>query len=1590
MPFFSSFLSKKALEALSRVGVGDGATVGDVVRNVPSATKDLFSPLVQDITGGPERPNVLNRTLSPALNFLSPSRQKILEDIQQQRQQTLVPSFARSEILKREKENFQFRPPTIRQSGESEADFQKRFLAQKDIDPFAVGATKRVPVLLSTTLKKLAKETSAEVIDKVLKKEAPELSTTLRNKVVPRIVKAKSPQTVEREFSKVAQQSLGITKKAPTTKTPQPLEKEAQDFIRKNPNATAEEFVEAQPKVFHGTNKQFDKFDVSKISSNTKTEGFFGKGFYFTKNQEQAKKFAERGVSQEGGLVNIKELFLDYKNPFIIDESTSLKQIQKLTETTKGIEGINGATNADNLLFIITENPSKFTENLKKLGHDGVEVKFGGDGLRDEFMVFSPEQIKTKSQITDIFNRAKGTAPKVTDNLTQQAQDFIKKNPKGTAEEFEESQRKVFHQTSPENAIKIEKEGFRVDVQGSGASDTLPIGVNTKSTTKELLIKGSGAQVEAFLPIEAKIKTFATRNEAERFFRNESKIFREADDNVNKIDKDIAKRAEEILDRPTKGKTRAEVLKETRDAESILIKGRPEMLRQAKIAKEEATRIMKEQGFDAIEIKRDIGGFGETDNLIVLDPRILKTKSQLKEAFNKAKSGVSKTSPETKIQRKAKSQPKPQSEKPKVDNRVEGIVPKETSKSSVNDSIKDGYNEVFLPDQTKFQTFRKNVEDYNIRLKEVNNKISDLLGTKEIADHLDIYARKDMLPRKTSDAIERVRKQRESFVHELVDKDIKTDDLDRYMIARHAAERNAKMKEVSGRDVDGLSGMKDADAKKILQEAPEELTAFAKKLDKILDDNLKFQVDKGLITQKEADMLKGAYKNYVPLYRDVDDSFTGIGMGTDIRGKESKRAFGSQKRVTSPIANIFYQVEKAHVRALKNEVGKTVQSIVKEHPDLKSLFKITKQQYTPRYDKNGEITRMDPKFKMADNVVGFKENGKQMFIEVADKEVAAALKNADLVQLPRFMQPLRTAVAIWSSMKTRWSPEFLITNFERDLSEALINLGVEKEILGKAGKGLRRAVVKDLFPSQNAIRKHLKYQRTNGKKGKLDSTFDEFLERGGDTGHFWVETAKKGEESLHALEKRLKGEGKDGVLNWGRDGLKLVDDINSVVELGVRFSTYKALVKKGMSKDKAIQAAADLTINFSRQGAYAPIAKSLYGFINPTVQGSSKVLRALGHGEGRKLYRNRVAMGATGLALLGYINRQMSMALDPEGDEAIPEYSKNHKLVVSIGDGKSITLWNMPYGFALFSALGSNLAEVQAGKKTFGEGMGEVGKTALTSFSPFEGDLYSLIPTMMKPVVEATSNHAWYDGPIYPKQKFTRTPKADSEVAFKNTSQTYIGIAKFLNKITGGSEGKAGLLDFHPESLNYVFDQYIGGPVTFAQQSLEAIGRGATGEFNPSKTPFVKKFYRKDEPKGFVYGTISDTLERSLKKDLSELEINRFYRAVDTGLNKEIISQDYADSVVKEFIKARYGVSGSITSEENKTKLQRMNEVDRDRLIETYSESTQKKLNRESNVESTKPTSKYQSFRQRIIDGVSSGKITEERGIELLKEAKSI
>lgn len=214
-----------------------------------------------------------------------------------------------------------------------------------------------------------------------------------------------------------------------------------------------------------------------------------------------------------------------------------------------------------------------------------------------------------------------------------------------SAEEFVNSYEQRFHQTSPESVQSIEQGGFILDKLGSGNSDVLPVGVNTKSHNRELLIQGKGAQLEVAFPKSANVKKFETRAQAESYFRMhdspEGLEYYRAYQKYNETDKkyaEILRKEDDVQNELVKQKAgRKAILEHIDKQEKIIDEWDKEGMVYSKKMQEMATKIAKNEGIDVIEIAQDAGGFGRmTDNTIILNPELLKTKSQLTDIWKKA------------------------------------------------------------------------------------------------------------------------------------------------------------------------------------------------------------------------------------------------------------------------------------------------------------------------------------------------------------------------------------------------------------------------------------------------------------------------------------------------------------------------------------------------------------------------------------------------------------------------------------------------------------------------------------------------------------------------------------------------------------------------------------------------------------------------------------------------------------------------------------------------------------------------------------------------------------------------------------------
>lgn len=127
--------------------------------------------------------------------------------------------------------------------------------------------------------------------------------------------------------------------------------------------------------LYHRTNADFNIFDADKIASAT-DEGIWGRGFYFSnKDQTHYGK-------------NLKKVYLDIKNPFIVNDFKSIEDIANYLDIVES----NFHYEHNGIIRINYSQVRQFTSQVKEKGHDGVIVEY--ENGTKEIVAFNPEQIK--------------------------------------------------------------------------------------------------------------------------------------------------------------------------------------------------------------------------------------------------------------------------------------------------------------------------------------------------------------------------------------------------------------------------------------------------------------------------------------------------------------------------------------------------------------------------------------------------------------------------------------------------------------------------------------------------------------------------------------------------------------------------------------------------------------------------------------------------------------------------------------------------------------------------------------------------------------------------------------------------------------------------------------------------------------------------------------------------------------------------------------------------------------------------------------------------------------------------------------------
>ncbi|MDK1039265.1 MAG: hypothetical protein QGD91_10185, partial [Actinomycetota bacterium] len=575
---------------------------------------------------------------------------------------------------------------------------------------------------------------------------------------------------------------------------------------------------------------------------------------------------------------------------------------------------------------------------------------------------------------------------------------------------------------------------------------------------------------------------------------------------------------------------------------------------------------------------------------------------------------------------------------------------------------------------------------WNFLVYKAQDKFIDLLNVQKaielqtgrpIDDDLDAYLAEELFHGKVKSRVDRFEKERIRPLIDAIDEsDYTWDEVEWFLYARHAPEANAALYKINKAtpamvkeyeqdledayddatraaaqtkyraavakrleekpELKALSGMSNEDAALAMETMQDkgdvsQLEAIAKQVDAMTALNRQIMVDEGLETQETIDAWENAYQYYVPLKGWKDGPmnttfFPKKGKGYDTGGKLNKRRLGRKSLAANILANVVAQHQSTVILSEKAQVGRTLLNLVQQHPNP-DLWSANQVEIKKSIDKKTGLvaTRVDPTYKLKDNVLRVKVDGKDFHITFNEKssvamQLAKSIKNLSSAEMNAAFRTLLSLNRILSAVNTSFNPEFIFSNLARDLQTAMINLNATD------AHNMKMAVLKDVFKAHRGVRRFLELPsfRDPELADYWKEQFEEYRDLGGQVG--WLDNYKDIQDLEESLYRELRDKS-SGIVSWKtlRKAGRYIEGENQAVENAVRLSAFKHAKDAGMSPRRAASLAKNLTVNFNRKGDIGAQLNAAYLFFNAGMQGIAIMYKASKSPKVRKVMYGIVA-----------------------------------------------------------------------------------------------------------------------------------------------------------------------------------------------------------------------------------------------------------------------------------------------------------------------------------------------------------------------------
>jgi len=769
--------------------------------------------------------------------------------------------------------------------------------------------------------------------------------------------------------------------------------------------------------------------------------------------------------------------------------------------------------------------------------------------------------------------------------------------------------------------------------------------------------------------------------------------------------------------------------------------------------------------------------------------------------------------------------------------------------SSVISPIRESIESGIL--QRSWDEFRFQAQDRFHYLNKTQMEVEEKRG-EGLSEEQDAYLAETRYHGMAAAAIDDFEERHVTPLLELMNAaDITVEQVDEYLHARHAKEANDRLRRINPdrEDNEALSGMTDAEADRILHniERSSKVRAFERigqMVDVITKERRDLLVEAGLETADTIDRWEETYKYYVPLMREGKGGhLPRRGKGYDVRGGQKIRG-GSTREVVNILANVIAQHEATIVRAEKAKVGRAFLEFAKNNP---GPWKIDTPERTATLDAEGLVVyRANPMgFMLADNVLAVRVDDKDHHITFDQNNldamrIASAMKNLDAADMGSLVRAISKISRWLAIVNTSLNPEFIISNFARDIQTAAYNMSDSE------ADAIRMKAIKQVGSAFKGIRDYQANRRTTEWAG----WFNRFRNAGAQTG--WVETYRSIEDREKELIRKIEAM-KPGKVRTIKRGVQAafdyIGDVNTAVENAIRLSVFKNLIEAGVPEAKAAKIAKELTVNFNRKGNMGPVLNALYLFYNASIQGSARLIMA-----GAKSPKVRKLMVATVMfaACLDIFNRMIGAGDDDEEEnryDRIAPWVKERNLIIMLPKSHGYIQIPLPWGYNVFHVIGQAAGEVLTKKNNkVIDSVTRVGGAIISAFNPMGGEasiLQVISPTLTDPFVQWAENKDWSGRKLRPSSNIY-AEKPMSQTYWSSVREPSKWFAGELNRLTGGDEIRPGKIDISPEAIDLAIDTFTGGAGKFMSNLISTPIKAVKGDdIETYEIPFLRRVYGK-------------------------------------------------------------------------------------------------------------------------------------------------